>query len=93
MSKMLVETQKCLLTPECNLDALNFSIAIDNEMAKHWYALAPHKNVFVLNKPRAISDNISIPKPVVATMSNFLNKGGQVEPEKLQRFIALPEVA
>lgn len=73
------------------LDALNLSIAIDNKMAEHWYTLSPHKNVFVLNKPREVSGNISIPKPVVATMSNWMHSAAKefVDPQKLQQMVLL----
>lgn len=78
---------------ECDSDALNFSIAIDNKMAKMWEALYPHKNVFVLNNPREISGNISIPKPVVATISNFVSsqRGYTFTQEQIDRFNALPD--
>ena len=75
-------------------DALNISISTDNEMVRHWQALAPHKNVFEMTSPREISDNISIPKPVIATMSNFLksnNPNAYIDPEKLARFNMLQE--
>lgn len=75
------------------MDALNISIATDNEIARHWEALAPHKNVFEMTSPREISGNISIPKPVIATMSNFLKSKSKTppDPEVLKRFLLLPE--
>lgn len=75
------------------MDALNISIATDNEIARHWEALAPHKNVFEMTSPREISGNISIPKPVIATMSNFLKSKTNplnITPEQLARFNSLP---
>ena len=47
-----------------------------------------------MTSPREISDNISIPKPVIATMSNFLksnNPNAFIDPEKLARFNMLQE--
>ena len=75
------------------MDALNFSIAIDNFLADKWYALAPHKNVFTLTKPREISSNIAIPEPVVATISNFISSKARYDftPEQIARFNALPD--
>lgn len=75
-------------------DALNFSIAIDNEMAKHIDSLEPHNNVFVLSSPREMSGNHAIPKPVISTIAKFL----ATEPpppshEKLSRFNMIPEAA
>jgi hypothetical protein len=75
-------------------DALNLSIAIDNEMADHWKALAPHRNVFVLNEPRKISDNIAIPKPVVSTMANWIRSRTDqqnIDPQKLANFNMLAD--
>ena len=74
------------------MDALNFSIAIDNYLARMWYALAPHKNLFELNSPREIAGNISIPKNVVGTFSNWLasSAGYDFTPEQMAAFDALP---
>lgn len=51
---------------------MNISLAIDRKMEKLWEPLAPHFNVFVADKPGSISKNISIPDPVIATISNWL---------------------
>jgi hypothetical protein len=73
-------------------DALNISISTDNDIVRHWQALAPHKNVFEMTSPREISGNISMPKPVISTMSNFLkSKGAMPTNEQLNRFNALPD--
>lgn len=63
-------------------------------MANFWYAFAPHKNVFELTKPGAISDNISMPKPVIATISNFLHseRGYNFSEEQIRNFNSLPTV-
>ena len=53
-------------------DAANFAVAIDNFMAKLWEALSPHNNVVVLSRPREISQNLSLPAPVVSTINNFI---------------------
>jgi len=72
---------------------MNVSLAIDHYMADQWYGLAPHKNVFELTRPREISGNISLPKPVVATISNFVSsrRGYQFTPDQIARFEALPD--
>ncbi len=65
-------------------DALNFSISLDNTMAAMWLNLEPHNNVFVAQEPRKISSNISIPKPVIASISNWLSVAEPVDPNKLR---------
>lgn len=89
LSILIVTSMNC----DFDGDALNLSIAIDNKMARHWQALAPHKNVFVLSKPREVSGNISIPKPVIATMSNWMRSAASaaVDENKL-REMAMFEV-
>ena len=54
-------------------DAINFSLALDNFVAKEYDNLAPHKSVFSLDKPFEVSGNLSMPKPVVSTISSFLH--------------------
>ncbi len=75
-------------------DALNISLSVDNFMASKWQELAPHRNVFVMDKAFEVSGNLSIPKTVIATMSNWLNNNyvEEIDPEKQKRFDLLPEV-
>jgi hypothetical protein len=63
-------------------DALNFSICIDNFLADKWKTLEPHYNVFEATTPLEISDNISIPKPVISSISNWIHTEGEVDPHK-----------
>ena len=74
-------------------DALNFSLSIDNHTADMWKPLQPHKNVLVLNEPRKLSANISLPKTVVATIANWASsrRGYDFTEAQLARFNALPE--
>lgn len=76
-------------------DEMNVSLAVDHYMADQWYGLAPHKNVFEMTRPREISGNVSLPKPVVATISNFVSsrRGYQFTEEQIARFNALPEAS
>lgn len=53
-------------------DQMNVSLALDSKLADLVEPLAPHYNVFVANKPGAISRNITIPDPVIACISNWL---------------------
>lgn len=54
-------------------DAVNVSIALDNFMADKWYPLEPKFNIMQLTKPMEISGNISIPKPVIASISQWID--------------------
>jgi hypothetical protein len=74
-------------------DEMNVSLAIDHRMAERWYGLSPHKNVFELTRPREVSGSIALPKPVVATISNFVasRRGYEFTPDQIARFDALPE--
>lgn len=47
-------------------------LALDETMAKLLLPLQPHKSAFDISRYRSISSNISIPKPVVATISSSL---------------------
>jgi hypothetical protein len=66
-------------------DALNFSISLDNFLAEKWKTLEPHYNVFEATNPLEISDNISIPKPVISSTSNWIAGEDPVDPEKLTK--------
>lgn len=65
-------------------DQLNGTLDLDLLTAEELKALAPHKSVFGLNKPKAVSKNLSIPKPVVATIANWVHTAHLEEhdPEK-----------
>lgn len=55
------------------MDALNFTMTLDNSLTKHFRHLDPHKSCFELDKPKTISGNLSVPKTVVATISNWMH--------------------
>ncbi len=54
------------------MDAVNVSIALDRFMSEKWYSLEPMFNIMQLTKPGEVSNNIAIPKPNIATISNWL---------------------
>lgn len=54
-------------------DAINFMLHLDNEMAEALYPLSPHMSVFDLREPRKVSSNLSMPKPVVSTIANWMH--------------------
>lgn len=53
-------------------DELNVSIATDNHMADLWYPLRPSFNAFELDIPYKVASNASICKPVVSSLSSWL---------------------
>jgi len=54
------------------LDALNFTLAIDNVMEKAFEPLKPFMSVFSLESPRDISDSLMMPKPVVGNIAAWM---------------------
>ena len=54
-------------------DALNLILLLDEKMANLTKTLEPHHNIFTADRPRAISGNIAIPGPVIATISAWLS--------------------
>lgn len=55
------------------MDALNFTLTLSNDLSHELRHLDPHKSAFELDNPRTISGNLSIPKTVVGTISNWLH--------------------
>lgn len=53
-------------------DELNFERPLDNQTSDSLYPLQPHFSVLDMNKPLGVSDAIALPKPVVETLSLFL---------------------
>lgn len=47
--------------------------AVDQKLEKLWYPLEPKFNIFGLNRPYEVTGNIAIPKPVIASISNWLD--------------------
>ena len=75
-------------------DALNCTLTLDNTMTREFSHLAPHKSVFDLNKTRAVSGNLSMPKPVIASISAWIDAPeDSVNPEKLAAMATLFEPA
>lgn len=65
-------------------DEINCTLPLDIRMAVDLSHLDPHKSVFDLNEPRAVSNNLAIPKPVIASISNFMHKEEAPDPAKLR---------
>ena len=54
-------------------DALNCMLSVDNELGDAFENLAPHRSGLSMDKPHEISGNLSMPKPVIATISNWIH--------------------
>jgi hypothetical protein len=72
-------------------DQLNGTLSLDHWTTEELRALAPHKSVFDLNAPRQVSKNLSMPKPVVATIANGIHSPEPHDAAKQQRMAQLPE--
>ena len=59
-----------------------------------WQNLAPHRNIFILNEPGKVSDNISIPKTVISSLSNYLSskQGYNFTQQQIDNFNSLPVI-
>ena len=67
------------------MDQLNGTLSLDNWTTEELRRLSPHMGVFDLNAPRQVSKNLSMPKPVVATISNWVHRTIPPDPIKLVR--------
>jgi hypothetical protein len=74
-------------------DQLNGTLSLDIATTEALRKLAPHMSTYDLNEPRKVSKNLSMPKPVVATISSWVHSHHEerVDPEKLARMAALPD--
>lgn len=68
-----------------NLDEINCTVPLDEMLGNELRHLEPHKSVFDLNEPKAVSSNLAMPKPVVASISNWFHSPEAVDPVKLSR--------
>jgi hypothetical protein len=77
------------------LDQLNCTLSLDLLTAQDLYRLAPHQSAFDLNAPRTVSRNLSMPKTVIATISNWMgwDQPEVPDPEVMRRMAAIPEAA
>lgn len=72
------------------LDELNFSLAIDQFMENGYGNLDPYMSSFDMGKPRTMSDNMAMPKPVVATIANWIGYEQEPpDPIKWEKMLAL----
>ena len=66
-------------------DQMSSSMTLDNKMTRAALKLAPHINGFTLNAPFEVSSHVWIPKPTIATLSNYMHdpEHNQADPSKL----------
>ena len=72
-------------------DQINFTLSLDNYTTDALKALSPHKSVFGLDEPREVSSNLAMPKPVVATIANWVHSytTNDIDPVKAERMVKL----
>lgn len=71
-------------------DALQFALSIDRRMEDEYEHLDPHMSSFSLENPRKISDSLAIPKPVVGSISNWLeNVNHHADPVKREKMMSM----
>ena len=51
---------------------MNVKVLEDRILSDNTKSLEPHNNVFLLTNPLEVSDNLALPKPSVASISNWL---------------------
>ena len=69
-------------------DALNFTLTLDDNLSELFKHLQPHKSAFELDKPKTISGNMSMPKTVVATISNWMHSDVPDSTQMSSEFLA-----
>ncbi|WP_144106655.1 hypothetical protein [Paraburkholderia sp. BCC1886] len=76
-------------------DQLNATLSLDFVTATELEKLAPHQSVFDMNAPRTVSRNLSMPKTVIATISNWMHWDvpEAADPEVVRRMALIPEAA
>ncbi|WP_233875066.1 hypothetical protein [Paraburkholderia adhaesiva] len=76
-------------------DMMNLVLTLDHTLTDALYSLMPHQSAFSMNEPRALSKNLSMPKPVVLTISNWMHwpEPDTPDPEVLERMALIPEAA
>lgn len=51
---------------------MSLVLALDNQTAEDLKPMSPHMNMFSMSEPRKLSNAAVFPKPVAATVSNWL---------------------
>lgn len=65
---------------------------LDNRTARDLRELAPHKSTFDMDEPFGISSSLSMTKPVVSTIAEWMHSDeGPLTEEEARRMEAIPE--
>lgn len=73
-------------------DQVNVSLALDNRTAQDQRALAPHMSTLDLDEPYHISSSLSLPKPVVSSIVEWMHDDeGPLTPEEQRMMDAIPD--
>lgn len=66
-------------------------LTLDNKTTRRFQKLEPHVNGFSMDKPLEVSGNVWLPKPMVATISNWMSDKVHTvtDSSKLQKMQAL----
>ena len=68
------------------MDALNFTLALDQKIEDALENLAPYFNAFTLDKPGELSKSVNVSKPVLENIAAWYEDQGQsADPVKLAR--------
>jgi hypothetical protein len=52
---------------------MSLMLALDNEQSAMLEALAPHKNMYDANRPRALTNVAEMPKPMASTITSWMH--------------------
>lgn len=73
-------------------DQVNVSLSLDLRTARDLRALAPHMNTLDLDEPYNVSSTLSMPKPVVASIAEWMHSPEEpMDAERLKRMEVIPD--
>jgi hypothetical protein len=71
-------------------DEVNCMLPLDMFLTDELRSLEPHHSTLSMAAPREISGNLSMPKPVIASISHWIGSQDDIpSPEKLNKMKAL----
>jgi hypothetical protein len=75
-------------------DQVNCSLSLDHRTVMDQMALAPHMSTFDLDEPRHLSSSLSLTKPAVSTIAEWMHdEEGPLTPEQELAMSTIPEAA
>jgi len=80
------------LSADFDGDSINFTLPLDINTTDALRPLAGHMSAFDLNSPRKVSRNLSMPKPPIATIANWMHFDESLWDElKMEKMKRLPQ--